>query len=319
MTIDASIAVVIVNYGAADFIIRHLTKTLDELAAFRDGRVYIADNASPNGDLETLQRFIAEQGLQRSVTAFATGGNFGFAGGNNAAFARFETPPDVVLFLNPDAYPSPGALRRLYETLIDDDGLAIVGPRLVDESGQTSISYYGFPSLFGAFGSELESGRLTGRDGWRMRDLDAEPAVFETDWVSGAVFLLRMSAATVPPMDDGYFLYFEETDMMRALAREGWRIALDPRAVFTHVGGLTTNAGVAKAPLPQAWYDSWRRYHVKEFGRAGAVIAGLAKFSGILAYRAKMAWQGRKPHRFRGYGRAFFQKALLPVIFRGRN
>lgn len=317
MTINARLAVVIVNYGAADFIIEHLVKTLAAAEPFSSAPIYIADNASPGGDLEKLIAHIESNALADRVTAFSTGGNLGFAGGNNAAFEKFgDDAPDFVLFLNPDAWPEAGAPERLAQTLMDHPDVGLAAPRITDEHGNNAVSYFNFPRISNEFGSEAELDFLQRRAGWSMLDLDTEDKPINVDWVSGAAFLLRMKSAASPPMDDRYFLYFEETDMMRELARGGWGVLLDPRATVVHVGGLTTGAGgdPRNSRLPKHWYQSWARYYVKQFGRAGALLSAFLKLAGAAVFYVKFVLKGRRPRRPKRYLRDFMQYALPSIL-----
>ncbi|MEM8772188.1 MAG: glycosyltransferase family 2 protein [Pseudomonadota bacterium] len=321
MTVAARIAVVMVNYGAADFIIAHMAKTLAAIEPFENATVYIIDNASPGGDdLLKLQAYADQPEAQGRVVVIDSGANLGFAGGNNCAFKTFgEARPDYVFFLNPDAYPEPDAVTLLAETLAKNPDAAIAAPRILNEAGETEISYFQFPSVLSQFSSESELSLFQDRTGWRVLDLDAAPETVETDWVSGAAFLLRMDAADAPPMDDGYFLYFEETDMMRSLSEKKWRTLLAPRAAVTHIGGLTTGADADAKRLPSHWYASWRRYFVKHFGRSGAIAAAALKLSGYGAYRIKLALHGAKPRRPEYYMSDFLRYAVWPILTKGRD
>lgn len=320
--IDKSIAVFIVNYGAADYIIQTMSTLLDELAPFTSARVLIADNRAPGDDLKKLQRHIDRQDLGAMFEAFDTGGNLGFAGGNNACYARLaDEKPDLLFFLNPDASPTPGALAQLAETLDQNPDAAIVGPKICDETGDAAFSVFDFPCVFGQFTGEVEIGvlhRLAGQK-YMISGSQTGVAPIEAGWVSGAAFMLRSSACPAPPMDDGYFLYFEETDMMKTLADEGWRILFDPRAVVVHIGGLTTGAGADPRGnrLPAFWYDSWRRYSVRHFGAAGAMLAGTLRIIGIVLYYLKQAIRGEAPRRPKRYLRDFFSTAFMPIFTRG--
>lgn len=322
MNIDAKLAVVIVNYGAADFIISHLNKTLEEANAFSAAHIFIADNNSPNGDLAKLHDHVAAHSLEKSVTVIDTGGNLGFAGGNNAAFAAFgDYQPDFIFMMNPDAWPKRGALAQLARTLQNHTDAAIAAPRITDEHGVTAVSYFKFPSIADQFLSEPELAFLHRFSNWKLLDLDAATTPIETDWVSGAAFMVRACAAASPPMDNGYFLYFEETDMMRALAKNGWRILIEPNASLVHIGGLSTGAG--KDPrgkrLPTHWYASWRRYFVKQHGHVGALAAAFLKVAGILIYYIKQKLNGRGIFRPKRYLRDFVQYALVPIFTAGKN
>ena len=322
MSSETKLAVVIVNYGAADFIIAHLNKTLKEVEAFSAARIYIADNRSPGGDFDVLNDHVAAHALQERVTIIDTGGNLGFAGGNNAAFAAFgDFQPDLIFMMNPDAWPEPGTFAQLAQTLKTHPDAAIAAPRIIDEHGVTAISYFKFPSIIDQYISETELGFLHRLTSWTLLDLEAAQKPIETDWVSGAAFMLRASAATAPPMDDGYFLYFEETDMMRTLTRNGHRILIEPAARVVHIGGLTTGAG--KDPrdkrLPVHWYNSWRRYFVKQYGHIGALLAALLKIAGIATYYLKQNLNGRGIFRPKRYLRDFMRHALITIFTAGRN
>lgn len=61
-------------------------------------------------------------------------------------------------------------------------------------------------------------------DSWR----DAEPRTVY--WLDGSALLLRRAAIDGRgPFDEGYFMYFEETDLLQ-LAEAGWRLECVPRA-----------------------------------------------------------------------------------------
>lgn len=76
--------------------------------------------------------------------------------------------------------------------------------------------------------------------------------------------------------------------MMRGLHREGWEIWHCPDAEVMHIGGVATGvqpAREARRRMPEYWFDSWRRYFVKNHGRPYALAAAIAKMSGlIIAY-----------------------------------
>ena len=74
-------------------------------------------------------------------------------------------------------------------------------------------------------------------------------------------------------MDEGYFLYFEETDYQLAIARAGYEVWYVPDARVTHVEGATTGQGKARrddGAVPDYWYRSRRRYFEKNHGAAYA-------------------------------------------------
>jgi hypothetical protein len=53
----------------------------------------------------------------------------------------------------------------------------------------------------------------------------------EADWLDGSCLLLRAeTVAALGPIDEGYFLYFEELDYFVRMRQAGWRIECEPRA-----------------------------------------------------------------------------------------
>lgn len=113
--------VVILNWNGA-----HLLRPCLDAVAKQDAEdfeTWVADNASTDGSVEMLRRDYPW------VRVIETGGNLGFAGGNNVAL-RQATSPFVVL-LNNDAVPEPTWLSR---TLAAFDGRPDVGcvtPKIV--------------------------------------------------------------------------------------------------------------------------------------------------------------------------------------------
>src|SRR4051812_16306638 len=87
--------------------------------------VTVVDNTSPDGSLETI--------ADLPVKAIQSGRNGGFGFGCNVGLTAGEAP--LVLFLNPDARLSAGALDAMAGVLDAEPGVALVGPRLIDGDG----------------------------------------------------------------------------------------------------------------------------------------------------------------------------------------
>src|SRR3712207_435018 len=109
---DPSVAAVVVSYNVAPLLARcleSLRRGGEELRALGHGlRVVVVDNASADGSVALVREQFPEALLVES------GGNLGFgAGCNLGARAAPESP--FLLFLNPDAEVTPGALPTLLE------------------------------------------------------------------------------------------------------------------------------------------------------------------------------------------------------------
>jgi len=113
-------------------------------------------------------------------------------------------------------------------------------------------------------------------------------------WVTGAAVLLRRDAlAQTGLFDDGFFLYFEETELMQRLRRKGWSCWHEPAARVVHYYGQSTglrdpvSGDHRPVRLPAYWYRSRRRYWVRAHGRMAAVMAGLSWLAGRALWRAR--------------------------------
>ncbi|MBI1757722.1 MAG: glycosyltransferase family 2 protein [Actinobacteria bacterium] len=119
----ARTTVVIVNYNGAHL----LPPCLDGLARqdLPEGafRTVVVDNASVDGSRELLARDYPW------VEVIASRTNTGFAGGNNLALRRLDTPYAVLL--NNDAVPEPGWLRTVLAPLEREPALGAVTGKVV--------------------------------------------------------------------------------------------------------------------------------------------------------------------------------------------
>ncbi|MEO1658742.1 MAG: glycosyltransferase family 2 protein [Pseudomonadota bacterium] len=280
------VTVLIVNYKAAELILRNLPNVTAEKQGVEHLDVIIVDNASPDDSLEVLRAGIADLD---HVELIASPVNGGFAAGNNVGFKAIyarDEQPDAVLLLNPDTEFFPGSLKELISAAeAFPDGGCFGGKAFTEEMQPRGCCYRyprllrevaTIPGLYHLFPDSIRSVEML---------MDATgPA--PCDWVSGACFLLiRKALDDVPFFDDDYFLYFEETDYCRQLNANGWQVIHVPDARFVHVGGQSTGIKESrekKNGLPAYWYESWRRYHVKTHGRAYTLAVGAVKLCASL-------------------------------------
>lgn len=276
------VAIVIVNYRTPDLAVGCVRSLIGERAALPGLRVVVVDGGSADGSAERIDAALAapDFGGWTSLLPLAINGGFGWA--NNQAMLRLlqqPDPPDFIHLLNPDAEVEPGAVARLADHLARTPRCAAVGSLLLDPDGTPSGSAFRFPSI----GREFVRGAATPALG-RLLGIAptlAEEAGVAPDWVTGASVMLRAEALREAGLfDDGFFLYFEEVELMWRLRRAGWSIAHEPASRVRHVGGAATGVRVTKAERrPAYWFDSRRRLFVRTAGAAtlrGATLAWMA-------------------------------------------
>jgi N-acetylglucosaminyl-diphospho-decaprenol L-rhamnosyltransferase len=269
--------VVIVNYRTAALAVACLSSLETELGALRGGRVVVVDNASGDGSVAQIQAAIETNAWGAWAEVVALPRNGGFAYGNNRGIERARTYDpglSVVVCLNPDARVRPGALAALIEHLESHERAGIAGASIEDEQGIEQRTAHPFPSPLGELEGAAQLGllsRLVGRVAPPAEDR-ARPRL--CDWVSGACFAVRRQVLDdVGPLDEGYFLYYEETEFCLRARRAGWSCWIVPQARVIHDEGASTGIRDPRRRRPSYWFDSRRRFFLQAHGAAGLLAA----------------------------------------------
>ncbi len=276
-----TVLIVIVNYRTPALVIDCLGSLLPVVIQRAGTRVEIVDNFSSDGSVEQISAAIEFNGWQSWAAVHASPRNGGFAAGNNLALRpalQQREPPDYFWLLNPDTMVAPDALENLLQFLQQHPRAGIAGSRIFEPGSPGPIAFR-FPSLL----SELDNGlglhffSILVRRWAVVQTLGDTPA--RVDWVAGASMLVRREVLlAVGPMDEQYFLYFEETDFCLQALRAGWTCWYVPTSRVTHYAGASTGLGSARARAssrPKYWFDSRRHYFVKNHSRIYAAIVDL--------------------------------------------
>ena len=247
---DRPLEVVVVAYGQPDLL-------ADALSPLRTLSVTVVDNSS-----SPAVRSVVEAAGARYVDP---GRNGGFGAGVNEGLRQADPRADVLL-VNPDAVVAPGDVEILRAALLAEPDLASVGPSQVDATGTPSRVEWPFPSPLATWVEAAGLGRLR-----RNR------------YVIGSVLLLRREALDhVGAFDDErFFLYAEETDWAHRAVLLGWRHALVPAALATHVGAATSTDPALREGHFHAAQEVYLRKHFGavgwQVGRAGQVVGSTVR------------------------------------------
>ena len=301
-------AIVIVNYRTAGLTLDCLASLEPERASVPGLRVYLTDNLSGDDSVDVLRAAIEANGWGDWVFLRPLPRNGGFSYGNNEAIREAisaEPRFDSILLLNPDTYIRPGAIRSLLDFLAENPGVGIAGSRLEDPDSTPQRSAFRFPTLLG----EVEGGLSLGPVSKLLASRVVAPPVSETscptDWVAGASMLIRREVFdAIGLLDEHYFMYYEEVDFCLRAARAGFPCWYVPASRVVHLVGQAsgvTNQARAKRRRPGYWYDSRRRYFIKNHGRAYAISTDLAHSLAFMANRLRCLLTGRvdsNPERY---------------------
>lgn len=298
--VGCPVLIVVVNYKSAGLTVECLASLEGELARIPGGRVSLVENASGEGG--TLARALDDRGWRGWVDLIEAEVNGGFAAGNNRAIVpamAAEDPPRYVLLLNPDTYIRPGAVAELLAFMDANPKAGIAGSRLEDPDGSAQRSSFRFPSILG----ELEGGLRLGLASRLLSRWIVAPPVpggidpVPTDWVAGASMIIRREIfEAIGPMDESFFMYYEEVDFCRRAAAAGWPCWYVPRSRVVHLVGQSSGVVVgerARRRRPGYWFASRKRYFRRHLGRVGLAAADLFWILGFVSYRARRRLTGK--------------------------
>jgi len=301
----------IVNFRTADMTLRSVEALLRELPADLEARVVVVDNDSGDGSLEILEKAVHDAGWNDRVEVVDSGWNGGFAFGNNAAIRpalASDSPPDLVYLLNSDAFPDPGAIQHLVDYLAEHPDCGIVGSYIHGVDGRPHTTAFRFASIASEFEATLGIGVVSKLLAHKLVAPPLPTKNTPVDWLAGASMMIRREVfEDAGLMDDGYFLYFEETDFCLRARRAGWPTAYVRDSSVAHVGSASTGYQDLSRPTPVYWLASRRRYFLKNHGRLTLWLANLVYIVGG-SIRRPLHWLIRRPsHEPRRHLRDFIR------------
>ncbi|APE45317.1 glycosyl transferase [Sulfitobacter alexandrii] len=293
---DPRVLVVLLNYRTPQMTLRAAQSALADMPA--EAELVIVDNASGDGSMVIFERAASEWNLGARLRLVQSDRNGGFGAGCNIGLAQRMSDgsaPDFYYLLNSDAFPDPGCIRTLLDHLGRHPEAGFAASHVRGEDGVPHTTAFRFPSIAGEFEGAMRLGPVSRllRHAIVAPPLPTGPT--QVDWVAGASVMIR--AATLDEIgtfDETFFLYFEETDLMKRAARAGWTCWYVPEARVVHIGSVSTGMKEWQR-MPAYWFASRRHYFVKTHGRAYAAAAWAARLGGSALHALRCALTGRRP------------------------
>jgi GT2 family glycosyltransferase len=269
--VEPDLSVVVVNWNVKDLLRCCLQSLLGagQISPHFTLEIIVVDNASSDSSVEMVRQEFPQ------VRLIASEQNLGYAGGNNAGAALAQGR--YLFLLNPDTVVQPEALSRLIDYMETHPTVGALGPQLLWPDGTIQSSRRRFPGLGTLFWESTLLGQWFPHNRHIQNyHLTSQPAnqLQKVDWVVGAAILIRREAwEQVGPIDEAFFMYFEETDWCRRSAAAGWETHYLPTAQVIHYEGKSSEQVVAARTL--RFQRSKLRYTRKYFGPVWATLLRL--------------------------------------------
>ncbi len=241
------LSIIIVNWNTKEDLIQcveSIFKTGEKLHL----EVIIVDNGSWDGSGSEVKKVFP------IIHLIENDHNLGFSKASNQGLRK--SSGRYALLLNPDTQVKERAIERLISFMDAHADAGIGGAQLLNSDGSYQNSIANFPSLV----TELLNKSLLR---WLFPKAFpgkergySEP--IEVDSVIGACMIIRRQAIEqVGLLDEGYFLFLEETDWCYRMRKEGWKVYHVPQAEIYHFQGKSAEKDKKRAKVE--YYCS--RYH----------------------------------------------------------
>jgi GT2 family glycosyltransferase len=198
-----------------------------------DFDVYVVDNGSIDGTVDDLAEEFP------GVKVIANTENAGFAKANNMAISDSEA--DYVFLLNPDTVLVNNAVKIFLDFMEEkgNERVGCCGGSLYDKEMTPQIAYGNFPSLEQTIFNVLRLKKIFPRyyrESLRSSSENKSDETRRVDYIVGADMFIRMSTLEKTGLlDEGFFLYFEDTELCFRMVRHGFNSVIIPEAKIIHL------------------------------------------------------------------------------------
>ncbi len=218
------VSIIIVNYNTCD-LLRNCLESIYQHTTGVYFEVIVSDNGSTDGSVEMLKKDFSQ------VVLIENNANLGFGAANNRGLAVAKGK--YIFYLNSDTVLLNNAVKIFYdywENSPEKERIGALGCNLVDENMRLTHSFEPFPSQkkilrdtsfdllrvvrLTAFFFLSESFSFTKQ---KAPQGERSPFYGQVDYIVGADLFLRNDECA--RFNEEYFLYYEDTDLQKRLAR----------------------------------------------------------------------------------------------------
>jgi len=264
------IDIVIVNWNSGEYLYKCIHSIITKNNEIIISKVFIIDNNSSDASLEKIE-------LNNKIVIVRNKENKGFSKACNQGFKLCKSP--YILLLNPDTQLFDSTLTDCFSFMNNHHDIDILGCQLLNDDHTVSISCARFPTPLRYFYDATGLSKIAPRI--------FTPAILMTDWdhknnrsvdqVMGAFMFMRFSIfEKIGYFDERFFVYYEELDFSKRLAKKGGKSYFNSDISAIHSGQGTTHS--VKALRLFLNLRSRLQYTKKHFGYSGYVFVSFCTF-----------------------------------------
>jgi len=198
----------------------------DEITSSKNAEWIIVDNNSDDGSIEEVLK------LYPRTTVIKNKENLGFAKAANQGFNIAKS--DFILYINTDTEIKKDSISKLYNKIVSNNKIAVIGPRLLRKNNTIQKSVYPEATLYTEIFKPIVKLFVSIKENFYKIG-----KCYTVNSLRGACFIInKQYMKQVGGFDERYFFYLEETDLFRQLKLIGKRICYLPESEVYHYGGL---------------------------------------------------------------------------------
>ncbi|MBR3627967.1 MAG: glycosyltransferase family 2 protein [Elusimicrobia bacterium] len=198
----------------------------DEITSSKNAEWIIVDNNSDDGSIEEVLKLYPQTIIIKNED------NLGFAKAANQGFHISKS--DYILYINTDTEIKKDSVSKLYNKIVSDKNIAVIGPRLLRKNNSIQKSVYPEATLWTEIFKPLIKLSVSIKENFYKAG-----NCYTVNSLRGACFIINKEYMNqVGGFDERYFFYLEETDLFRQLKLIGKKICYLPESEVYHYGGL---------------------------------------------------------------------------------
>jgi len=244
------LSIIIVNYQSAIYLKKCIASVFDRVRNISFEIIVVNNSRDAINGISDIKIIDAKE-------------NLGFGNGQN--LGAKNASGKILWLLNADTEVLSEDIRGIMKEV---DGTGVVGPKLLDNSGETQSWSAGVePTFWDLVKNNL--GIKASQKIWQS------PKKREADWVSGTSLFIRKDVfQKLGGFDEKFFMYFEDIDLCKRVREAGYKVIYFPEFTIRHFGGKSfENSELQK----KYYYQSQDYYFEKHFGKFKSSLVKLLR------------------------------------------
>jgi GT2 family glycosyltransferase len=279
------ITIIIVSWNVQELIVNCI-KSIFEKTRENKFELIVVDNYSTDMSVKVVKSVFPQ------VTVIENSSNVGYSRAINSAILK--SSGEYILILNPDTVIADDICKIFINFMKMNLNVGAVGGKAILPNG--SIDYCSARNLPSMLSQIFEltylskiwpQNRILGRYDMKYWDHNSARKV---EFLSGQLIMIRRKVIdNIGPLDENFFLYYEDADLCRRVLRAGWDIQYLPEATIIHYESQSVKGHPARKELYLEMFRSMLKYHKKHEGAIAATALRILIFVSY-SIRALLSW-----------------------------